>query len=203
MASVILFVEGGGDKGRGRQLVRLAFIEFFREFGGSMPDIRARGAREEAKDAFLAEVENASSAFVMLLVDAEAQLRVNSPRQHLHASDGWELSRCADDQVHLMVQAIEAWMIADRDALRDYFGQGFSENPLPGRPPETIPKDDLKRTLKEAGRQTNKKGYNEIADGTAILAMLDPATVRAKCQWCRRLFLVLSDAVGIPLPDLQ
>lgn len=207
MASVTIYVEGGGDDRKSLGLVRQAFREFFCEFRGRMPRIISCGSRGAAYEDFMTALRiaarNGSPGLIILLVDAEAEVRVASAKQHLSERDRWDLRGIDDDQVHLMVQAIEAWMIADRGALRDYFGQGFSENPLPGRPPETIPKDDLKRALKEAGRETNKKGYNEIADGTAILAMLDPATVRAKCLWCKRLFGVLSREAGVPLPDLQ
>lgn len=200
MAAVRIYVEGGGDKREGRRAVRQGFAGFLREFQGVMPAIVACGGREGTHDDFLTALKNHPNDFVILLVDAEEAV-VASPRQHLKARDGWELENADDEQVHLMVQAIEAWMIADREALRAYYGHGFSANSLPDKPPEDIPKDDLKRFLDQAGRNTQKKGYNEIDDGTKILAKLDPAVVRKKCPHCRRLFEVICRENGLdPLP---
>jgi hypothetical protein len=44
-----------------------------------------------------------------------------------------------------MVQAMEAWFLADREALAEFYGNGFSAQNLPGSPTniEAIPKDDL------------------------------------------------------------
>jgi len=201
MAAVTIYVEGGGDTARGLQQTRLAFGDFFSEFTGSMPKIISCGGRGKAYDDFIAAAENDPDAFIILLVDAERSAGGRLPTEHLAAPpDRWNLDGIPDDRLHMMVQAVEAWMIADRDAVRDYFGQGFNENPLPGRPPETIPKDDLKRALENAGRDTKKKGYHEISDGTEILKLLDAATVRNKCGWCRRLFTVLSRETGVALP---
>jgi hypothetical protein len=97
-----------------------------------------------------------------------------------------------------MVQAVEAWMIADREAIRDYFGDGFNENALPKRRnPEEIPKDDLKDALDQAGRNSKTRGYHEIVDGTRIIERLDPVVVRSKCPSCRRLFDVICDHLGV------
>ena len=201
MAAVTIYVEGGGDGARGLQQVRLAFREFLSEFTGSMPRIIPCGGRGAAYDDFMTAVRSRPNEFILLLVDAEARVRVASPRQHLRGRDGWDLSEVEEEQVHMMVQAIEAWMIADRDAVREYFGDGFNENALPGRRnPEEIPKDDLKGALIRAGRDTNKKGYHEIHDGTKILEKLDPAVVRGACPHCRRLFTVLSRETGVTLP---
>lgn len=203
MADVRIYVEGGGDGPRGQSPLGWAYREFFSEFHGKMPKVVACGGRGSAYDDFMTAVRVYPDACVILLADAERPV-VAPPRQHLAQNpDNWNLGRVEDDQVHLMVQAIEAWFIADRAALADYYGQGFNENPIPGRPPEEIPKDTLKNALKQAARQTGKKGYHEIHDGTRILARINPATVREKCPHCQRLFLVLARETGVPLPDLQ
>jgi hypothetical protein len=205
MASVTIYVEGGGGEKRGLQQVRLAFREFFSEFAGSMPKVVACGGRGAAYEDFMMAVRQSPSSAILLLVDAERRVSGDSPTEHLaDQPDNWDLRGIPDDRVHLMVQAVEAWMIADPDALRAYFGDGFNENALPARRnPEGIPKDDLKRALVAAGRNTKKNGYHEINDGTEILMRLDPATVRDKCVWCRRLFMVVSRVTGVALPDLQ
>ncbi len=207
MASVQIYIEGGGDSQSGLRQLRLAFQEFFSEFSGRQPKVVACGGRGAAFDDFGTALREAArkdlDTFIILLVDAEAEVNVSSARQHLSQRDGWDLQGIGDDQVHLLVQAIEAWLIADRDALRKHYGADLNENALPGRQPEEIPKNDLKRALKQAGRNTKKKGYHEISDGTKILELLDPAKVRAACPHCRALFAIISRETGIPLPDLQ
>lgn len=205
MAVVTIYVEGGGAERRGLQQLRLAFGDFFSEFAGSMPKVVACGGRGAAYDDFMMAVRQSPSSAILLLVDAERRVPGNSPTQHLAGPpDRWDLRGIPDERVHLMVQAIEAWMIADPDALRAYFGNGFNENALPGRRnPEEIPKDELKRALADAGRDTKKNGYHEINDGTEILRILDPVTVRGKCIWCERLFALLAHLTGVRLPDLQ
>jgi hypothetical protein len=136
------------------------------------------------------------------LVDSERAVIV-PPREHLSKADRWNLADVSDDQVHLMVQAVEAWLIADREALADYFGKGFNDNPLPDRPSEEIPAGSLKNVLNQAARKTNRGRYDEIADCPEILSQVDPAVVRAACPHCRHLFRVLSRVTGVTLADPQ
>ncbi len=58
--------------------------------------------------------------------------------------DGWKKPENADDKdCHLMVQLMETWLIADRETLANYYGQGFNVNALSNRNEiELIPKDD-------------------------------------------------------------
>ncbi len=44
-----------------------------------------------------------------------------------------------------MVQAMEAWFLADREALANFYDGGFLANSLPGSPTnvEAVLKDDL------------------------------------------------------------
>lgn len=197
MTSVRIYVEGGGDASHGRRLVRQAFSQFLREFQGNMPRIIACGSREETYQNFLRAVKTYPDTFVILLVDAECAV-VSSSTQHLMQHDGWAFRGINDDQVHLMVQAVEAWLIADREALKAYYGQEFNENALPTRPPEDIPKNDLKSALARAARNTAREGYHEIQDCPKILRMLDPRVVRSKCPHCRDLFNAICDALNRP-----
>ncbi|MGI5817219.1 MAG: DUF4276 family protein [Armatimonadota bacterium] len=204
MASVTIYVEGGGGERHGLQQVRLAFREFFTEFAESrsMPKVVASGGRGKAYEDFLAEIKRHPDAFVILLVDSECAV-IAGPREHLSRVDRWDMSAISDDRVHLMVQAVEAWLIADREALADYFGKGFNDNPLPDRPPEEIPAGSLKNALNQAARKTAKGGYDEIAHCPEILGEVDAATVRRACRHCKHLFEVISHVTGVPLPDLQ
>lgn len=81
-----------------------------------------------------------------------------------------------------MVQAMEAWFLADRQTLAEFYGAGFSARKLPGSPTsiETIPKADLEPALKRSSKACETKGeYHKVKHGFALLALIDPAKVEA------------------------
>lgn len=83
-----------------------------------------------------------------------------------------------EGQVHLMVQCMESWFLADRPALETYYGHGFKSNKLPGdQHIESIPKLDVMRGLTRATKDTNKGEYHETHDGFAILEKTSPTRV--------------------------
>ena len=179
-----LYVEGGGDRKPLRTECRQAFREFLRKAGlaGRLPRIFASGGRQQAYD----DIRHALRAsrdgdFVVLLVDSEGPIATDAERwRHLKDRDGWDKpAGTTDDQVHLMVQCMEAWFLADRAALTGYFGDGFNENSLPRRAAvEEVSKQDLERGLNAATRNSRTKGaYHKGRDSFALLADLDPDKV--------------------------
>ena len=79
-----------------------------------------------------------------------------------------------------MVQAMEAWFLADREALDEFYDGGFLAKSLPGSPTkiEAVRKDDLEPTLIHATKKTKTKGeYHKINHGSALLALIDPSKV--------------------------
>ena len=116
------------------------------------------------------------------------------PWLHLKNRDNWDKpAGAADDNAHLMVQCMEAWFLADKDALAKYFGGGFNWNALPGRPDvENISKSDLQNGLKNATKQCKPKGkYHKGRHSFAILTELDPKKVIAASPHAARLVAVL------------
>ena len=69
------------------------------------------------------------------------------PWQHLLARDGWNGPNGVDeDQAFLMVQFMETWFLADKDGLRGYFGQGFSDRAIRQWPDlEAVPRETVLR----------------------------------------------------------
>ena len=87
---------------------------------------------------------------------------------------------------------MEAWFLADRDALTAFYGQGFLAGSLPGQPNiEQIPKRSLLPVLKHASKQTSKGPYHKTRHGFAILAEIDPQRLRPASSYAGRLFDVL------------
>lgn len=207
--TVWVYVEGGGDSRSGRQEVRLAFQEFFRELRGG-PRVGRRslniipcGGRENAFSRFQHDtLEGASDDVHLLLVDAEGPVVSGSARGHLSGTTNWSLAGITDAQLHLMVQAFEAWLLADPDALLRFYGPHFAMGRLPARAnPEAVPKNALVPALDAACRTTPKREYEKLRHLSELVKALDPAKVRAACEYCRRLFAELCAQVGVaPLP---
>ncbi len=114
---------------------------------------------------------------------------------HLKDRDGWE-SDLPDEHCHLMVQMVEAWLVADPDALAGYYGQRFHRNALPKRTDvEAIPKDQLLRSLDRATAGTTKGRYEKIYHCADLLARFDPDRVRQRARHCDLLFKTLESRI--------
>lgn len=99
---------------------------------------------------------------MVLLVDAEGPLK-DVPLAHLCRRDSWNMDSADERAVHLMVETMEAWIVADDDALVAYYGQGFHQNSLPGSNNlESVPKRNIEQSLKAATRNTTKGEYHKI-----------------------------------------
>ena len=196
--SVLVFVEGGGDRSALKRDCRAGFSEFLRKAGlvGSMPRVVACGSRQDALDDFKTALSRGEHT-VLLLVDAEGPVSAPasraSPWQHLKDSVGWDRpNQASDDQCHFMVQAMESWFLADRTTLRSYFGKGFQDRALPQNPNiERVPKRDIENRLNQATRATSKGDYSKAKHSFEILAAIDPAKVRKQSPYADRFLSAL------------
>ncbi len=191
--STRLYVEGGGDRNPSKTKCRQAFQAFLLNAGleGRLPRIFASGGRQQAYDDFrIALGASRDDDRVVLLVDSEGPVGMDAgPWQHLKDRDGWDRPDGADDDhVHLMVQCMEAWFLADCAALAGYFGNGFTESSLPRRAEvEEVSKQDLERGMNAATRNSRPKGtYRKGRDSFAILAELDPDKVARASPHAKR-----------------
>ena len=88
-----------------------------------------------------------------------------------------------------MVQMMEAWIVADADALRSYYGQRFNQGALPRTDDlERVGKPTLENSLQRATERTQKGRYKKIAHASDLLKRIDSERVKARCRHCRRLF---------------
>lgn len=196
---VKLFVEGGGDGGSLRRECRRGFAKFFERAGiTGKPRTVACGSRNDAFDSFCTALEQGEPA--MLLVDSEAPVPKTAqagadasrwqPWLHLAQRDGWAQPAGSEDwQCHLMVQCMEAWLVADRATLKLFFGQGYraSALPKPGRALEWVDKQDLFAALGKTTAQCQKRAYSKGAHSFELLARLDPGNVVTALPWAARL----------------
>ena len=198
---VKIYVEGGAPGGLDREC-RRGFGKFLKSAGlrDKMPRIIACGGRDRAYDKFCTAQEQASTdEFIVLLVDSEEGIEAGvGPWGFLRNRDGWNKpSGTGEDNAHLMVQCMEAWFLADRDTLAQFFGDGFNANPLPNRPDvENIPKSDLYNALRGATRDSRKGEYGKGRHSFDLLARLDPQKVTQASPYAKRLVDTLLSKSG-------
>lgn len=203
MVAVKLYVEGGGATRAEQKLLKEGFAKFFAKVVGerAKPRVIVCGGRGQAFDEFRIALRSATTDdLCVLLVDSEGPVADgHSAWQHVatRKGDGWgRPDSVTDDQLHLMVQAMEAWLLADPDALAGYYGQGFKENALPGRRNvEEIPKADLVTALAAATRSVKTKGKSEYgkAHGFELIALVDPTKIETRAPRAAVLFRFLRE----------
>jgi hypothetical protein len=181
--TVRIYVEGGGDNEDTITRCRKGFAAYCTKAapGKSRPRIVPCGDRDQTFDRFRTAVHASNPGEICaLLVDAEGPATAITAVEHLQARDGWRFPPLDGHQVFPMVQAMEAWFLADREVLALFYGDGFLANSLPGSPTkvEAVPKNDLERRLKHASKPTKTKGeYHKTRHGFALLALIDPMKV--------------------------
>ena len=197
--SIRLYVEGGGDSKTLKTACRKGFRSFLENSGltGRMPRIVAGGSRRNAYESFKTAHDHGNGT-VLLLVDAEGPVTADGSWQHLQARDGWNRPDGAtDEQCHLMVEIMESWFQADREALEAFYGQGYRSNALPPRQNvEEIPKGDVLDGLARATRNSTKGRYDKGAHSFKMLEKLDPAKVRDASPYADRFINTLSRLLG-------
>jgi hypothetical protein len=196
-----IYVEGGGDTRAGRQIVRQGFGSFLKKRRAAARARRVRwnivavGPRNSAFDDFQRACREHPRAFNVLLVDSEGPVS-DTPWAYLQRMDGW---RCdlPDDHCHLMVQTLEAWLVADHEALKHFYGSGFLASAIPPTPDvETIDKETLLSSLNHATRRTQKGEYRKIQHAGPLLKRVRPDRVRSRACHCERLFTVIGNVIS-------
>jgi hypothetical protein len=194
-------MEGGGDSREGKARLRQGMGGFLRSLRNAASKKRIHwkvvtcGSRNEAHDAFLDANEKSPETCNVLLVDSEGPA-ARPLRAHLQRRDGWKLSGVSEEVIHLMIQTMETWIVADSDAVAAYYQQHFLKSALPkSQNLEAVRKEQIYGSLRHATAQTQKKEYRKIRDAAALLERIDPAIVRSRCPSCDRLFVTLTRVI--------
>lgn len=198
-----VYVEGGGDGKDTRRLVKKGFRAFLNGIAergrpkGVRFDIIACGSIQSTVDDFSTALRTHPDAFNVLLVDSDGPVQ-SGILQHLLARGGWNLSgMVGEDQCHLMVQVVEAWLVADLTALQHYYGQRFNATSIPKNPNvEELDRDTLYSSLKAATRMTQKGEYHKIQHGPELLKRVDVSKVRGAAPHCERLLATLEKRIN-------
>ena len=192
-----IYIEGGGTTNALKTRCREGFRRLLEKSGlkKSMPKLVACGSREEAFDKFQhAHGAEGNGHFIALMVDSEEPMKdKEKPWDHLKTSDGWDRPKNANDhQVLFMTTCMETWIVCDRKALRNHFGQCLRENSLPAlHNLESRSRDEVQKKLTDATRDCgNRKQYAKDKKSFEILGKLDPETLREHLpsfQRCERI----------------
>ncbi len=191
-----IYVEGGGDSRQQKAQIREGFSQFFYKELGKRISVIPCGSRNNTFRLFKAALQSHVDDYNILLVDAEAYVKFNSTTwEHLRQRDEWVRPvNSRDNQCHLMVQTMEAWFMADVDAVAKFYGKKFNRNPIPRRNDiEDIPKSELEPALIKATKSTQKGSYKKIAHGAKLLALISPELVKQRSKHCDKLFKTLAD----------
>ena len=199
--SVTIYVEGGGVGDPSLTNCRKGFGKFFERLlpGKDRVKVVACGGRSEAFRNFKMAHERVKPGdYVILLVDSEEPVEPHvSPWDYLRKgkeTNGRSLRPLTDDQVHLMVQCMEAWFMADREAVVEHFDKGLKTDDLPSPVNgdiERISKANITAALEKAARKvgkargTEKQGYHKVQDGFPLLEVIDPEKVCRASQHAR------------------
>lgn len=115
------------------------------------------------------------------LIDAKARL------DHLVRRDRWNLDTILPEQVHLMVQCMETWLVADPDRMAVVYGDNFRPALLPARDNlEEEPKLSVYSKLARATKDTTKgeysqKNHSKIKHASKLLEKIRADRVAARC----------------------
>ncbi len=154
-----IYIEGGGDLKNQKTMLRQGFSNFFKPLIDKARtrkikwNITMCGKRDAAHRDFHNACNSHPDAFNLLLVDSEEPVDA-TPMEHLNKRDGWSLG-LSEEHYRLMVQTMESWLIADIDALKQFYGQGFQESAIPkNNNVEQIDKSELKKSLEKASQNS-------------------------------------------------
>jgi hypothetical protein len=208
----MIYVEGGGDHIHQRRELRLGFDALLGSVKMKTRDKRMSlkitccGGRQEAYDDFMNALAKNAERINVLLVDSEEGLveesgdlvRDGQARvDHLVKRDGWKFAAVRSECVHLMVRTMETWIVADADALEEFYGKGFVIAALPKRGNlEDETKSDISAKLKKATEKTQKSSYHKIGHASLLLQKIDPQKVAERCPRFRTFLSTLEKMIA-------
>jgi Domain of unknown function (DUF4276) len=172
----------------GKATLRNGFETFFadlktaaRESGSTLALVAARDGPSDYRKASRSHRQ----AWNILLKDSEQSM----PPNRLQLCQRHGIDSAFVDRVFWMVELMEAWFLADPEALDDYYGEGFLRNTIRSAANvELLPKATVLTRLKHATRGTSKGEYHKVRHAPYLLQKLNSGLVRERAEHCRHLF---------------
>lgn len=178
MVSAHFYIEGGESK-EDKIRCREGFRKLFEKagFSGRMPRLSACGGRGSAFDDFkTAHSGRKTGDYIAMLVDSEDPVAdLEKTWDHLECRDQWHKpAEAVDEQVLFMTTCMETWIVADRAALREHYGQKLQVNALP---PLVELENRNRHVLHDSLVHASRNCLNAYSKGKRsfeLLAKLDP-----------------------------
>jgi hypothetical protein len=201
VVKITIYVEGGGDTRLQQIRCRKGFIRFFENVGIKLSVIACGGRLMAYKDFCKALKTCKKDEYCLLLVDSEAPVTNISKWQHvlLREADKWQKpDNATEEHLHFMVECMEAWLMADKNTLADYYGNYFKKNVLPQNSNiENISKQDLFNSLKNATRDTSKGEYSKGGHSFELLSRINANKVIEQSAYASKLYKSLQELKNI------
>ena len=190
-----IYIEGGGSSPLQDTQFRAAWATFFEKAGlralRKMPATFRGSGRNQTFDAYCTAVKTRRPVELpLLLVDSEDVVPEGlSSWQHLKKRDGWDQPvGASEDDAFLMATCMETWLVADREALRNYFRNCWKNNALPEWPDlAKVERGRVFQALVQATAACGKKQYAKGSVSFDVLQHIDPAIVQQRCPFARDL----------------
>ncbi|MCL2824713.1 MAG: DUF4276 family protein [Polyangiaceae bacterium] len=208
MKRIRIFVEGGGPNAkRGQDALRKGFNGLLSAQKAAACqkkiewNIACCGGRQAAYDAFILAIGRKDpDDLVVLLVDSEGAVKDTAAQGrvgHLRQRDNWQFRGVDANAVHLMIQCMESWIVADPDEVEKFFGADFHRKHLPKRLDlDNEPKADVARSLELATQGTHKK-YHKIKTACLLLERIRPDVVAKRCASFKQFTQWLNNAIAL------
>lgn len=199
MVSVRVYIEGGG-KGDLARRFREGWQKFLQPLSlPRRPAVVMGGSREATFDKFTTAIRSPEDDMIyVLLVDSEVPVPQSQPSwEFLKLNDYWDAPPIPESaRAFLMVQSMEAWLLADREGLLRFFGNGFNVNQLPRNPNlEEISVADALNGLLLASRNCSKQ-YQKGKISFQLLGFISPTEVEKRCVHAKDFFDFLRSRLG-------
>ena len=202
VSQISIYMEGGGRGRDTKAALRVGMDGFLQKLKDAARNKSWRwklvccGSRTQAFRAYRNAQISSDASIVILLVDSEGPVQ-NRVHVHLNQRDSLNLTEDEEGHIHMMVQTMETWIVADAGALARYYQKGFNSNALPrNRDLESVPKTEIARSLQRATERTTKGEYHKIRHASDLLQLVDAKVVQKRCSYCKRLFDLLEKEVA-------
>lgn len=201
--SAFIYVEGGG-MGAGSKESKIRCREGFHkllekcDFQNRNPRLVACGSRGAVYDRFVTAYKTQLGDFIAMWIDSEEPMTdVEAAWKHLEnvkSVHQWNKPTGAkDDQVLLMNSCMETWIVADRQALKEYFGSELQESGLPSLVNlEQRTRSEIQEKLDHATRHCANP-YAKGKRSFTLLARLNPATLAKHLPSFLRVHRILNE----------
>ena len=159
-------------------------------FAALLAEIRGRARNQQVRFELIACGATPVQDFLIALKKHQQARNILLKDSEGPAADNLQAPQGTDpNSVFWMVQLMEAWFLADPDALQHYYGQHFKAAALQKNPRvEEIPKGDVLTCLKEATKDTQKGSYHKTKHAPLILERISPDRLKQAAPNCRRMF---------------